>query len=79
MYVCMYMYINTLYMHAYVHTHARGAYVSVRRQRIDVQPTSAKLTALHAAFAAHSTAVTCTGTSVAWVGTWVHKAYSKGS
>ncbi len=46
-------------MYTYVHTLATGAYVSVRRQRIDVQPTSAKLTALHAAFATHSTAVTC--------------------
>ncbi len=53
------MYIYTICMYTYVHTHARGGYVSVRRQRIDIQPTSAKLTALHAAFATHSTAVTC--------------------
>ena len=60
-------------MYTYVHTHATGAYVSVRRQRIDVQPTSAKLTALHAAFATHSTAVTCVMDGYhGWHG-WVQK------
>ena len=77
----VYVYIFTIYMYTYVHTHATGAYVSVRRQRIDVQPTSAKLTALHAAFATHSTAVTCVwmATWVLWVGTKAHKAYSRGT